>query len=479
MRYLLIALVIIWTVQMSYGQKYDIQVHAEFNVGTTLGQLRAVPVQCGKNTQPNVLLVYSEDKEIDPFRKMFFFPTNSMKFAMYTADGELVWKKSLNKGNIPGVWFLPVFPFDLDQDGKEEIWFVHNTDEDHPFDVGKYKLTRLNPDTGEITGEFPWHGLEGDDLTMSFRYRHFIFGGYHHGQPVLVTAQGTYSRMQLQGWNPDMSQRWDLKIGKDEKGSRGSHSTVVVDIDMDGSDEFFYGERCINIATGKYKFIADENVWNGHSDVVLPVMNYDENKWYLYTTRESGTGIHPPRVVMYKNDGRRLWTDLEEGHMDMGWVARIGDQGKLMAMAVRIGDKKAGPEGFYRSSVEEFLWEPFTGKPIKKDMVLYEHFPVDINGDGIHELIGSGNVTDGKLRTNQGKEIMNFGADAMVAILSKFLDKDGEQLLLYYPDGTIKIVFDKNAKDNATALKRYQHPFYKINQKQTAQGYSLNLLGGI
>jgi hypothetical protein len=462
------------------AQSYDIQVYSEFNVGTTLGQLRAVPVQLGKDQQPHILLVYGEDKSVDPFMGMFFFPTNTLKFAMYTAQGERLWVKELHRGNIPGNWFNPVFPFDLDQDGVEEIWFVYNTSETHPLDIKTYKLARMNPLNGEITDLYPWNGLDWADYTMSQRYRHMIFGGYHHGEPVLVTAQGTYTQLQLQGWNPDMTQRWDLLVGKDERGSRGSHTSVVVDIDHDGSDEFLYGERCINIGTGNYLFIADEHVYNGHSDVVSPVFNYQENRWYIFTARESGYGSYaPPRVVTFKDNGRRQWSDLEVGHMDMGWVARLGNGGSFLGLAVKVGGKVAGPDGVVRTGVEEFLWEPFTGKRVNKEFSLYERLPVDINGNGVHELIGSGDRTDARLLTSNGAEVADFGDDARAALISKFLPKDGEQLLLWYSDGTIKIVYDNHARDNSAAKTRYANPFYIRNQKQSAVGHNLILLGGI
>ena len=48
-----------------------------------------------------------------------------------------------------------------------------------------------------------------------------------------------------------------------------------------------------------------------------------------------------------------------------------------------------------------------------------------------------------------------------------------------YPDGTIKIWGDKNAKDNKQAKKRYNHPYYSNGQKLTASGYNLVNLGGL
>jgi hypothetical protein len=40
----------------------------------------------------------------------------------------------------------------------------------------------------------------------------------------------------------------------------------------------------------------------------------------------------------------------------MGWAARIGENGEHIVMAVRIGAKSAGPQGFFRQETEEFTY---------------------------------------------------------------------------------------------------------------------------
>ncbi len=55
----------------------------------------------------------------------------------------------------------------------------------------------------------------------------------------------------------------------------------------------------------------------------------------------------------------------------------------------------------------------------------------------------------------------------------------GEQILYYYPDGTIKIWADRNAKDSKIALKRYRSPYYMLAQKLTASGANKVNLGGL
>ncbi len=76
-----------------------------------------------------------------------------------------------------------------------------------------------------------------------------------------------------------------------------------------------------------------------------------------------------------------------------------------------------------------------------------------------------------------GAAIGNVGGH--VAMASKFMDRPGEQILCYYPDGTLRIWADANAQDSPSARARYAHPFYRANQRLTATGYNLVNLGGI
>jgi hypothetical protein len=125
------------------GQEYDIQVIREFNVGSKVGSLRAVPVQLPDNHK-GILLVYSADKDIDPWIEMFYSPTDYLKFVMYDTEGKEIWRRELDDMTLNGIWFTPVLPFDLDGDGVDEIWFVRNTDKDHPLGYSHYKLESMD-----------------------------------------------------------------------------------------------------------------------------------------------------------------------------------------------------------------------------------------------------------------------------------------------------------------------------------------------
>lgn len=451
---------------------FDLHAVLELDLGTTLGQCRAVPVDLGDKR--GIFLAYCEDAEIDPYVEMFFFPKHRMKLTVFTLDGTQLWKKELGAGVIPGIWFIPFFPFDLDGDGFDEIWFVNNIDDEHPLTHKGRRLERLDARTGETLGQWPWPAPDRNQ-SPSHTFRNFILGGHVRGRPVLVTAQGTYGPMRLQAWNPDMSGRWDYEIRGESPGARGSHMCPVVDLNRDGVDELLWGERCIELDTGKELFCADRDSYRGHSDVVQPVLDRKSNRWFLFTCRESG-GVSP-RVALFDEPGRWVWGDLKDGHMDMGWTARLGEAGEPIAMAIRIGSKSAGQKGFFREGVEEFTYDAFTGQKRPLAFSVFCTLPVDLNGDGIHELARGLAEGDGSVIDRTGRTIGNFAGH--IAMASRFMNLPGEQVLCYDPDGRIRIWADRNAEDTPAATARYAHPFYRANQRLTATGYNLINLGGI
>lgn len=463
--------------QAQPNKTFDLNVMMEFNLGSRIGKLRAVPIQLDKN-QKGILFAYSADKEIDPWIEMFYPPADRMKLAVYSLKGDLIWQKELGKGVINGIWFTPVYAFDLDQDDTDEIYFVNNVDSVHILSYDGLRLTSLSGSSGKKTGEWPWKRVE--DGSLSHTFRNFIMGGYIHGKPVLLTAQGTYASMGIQAWNPGMDPRWELLISSEETGPRGSHMCPIIDINSDGVDDLLWGERCIDLDQGKYIFIADRDVYDGHSDVVQPTLNWSDNRWFIFTCRETGDqGQIKPRIVMFDDQGERVWTDLDVGHMDMGWTAH-GPEDKTIAFTISRGKKTAGPDGFFRLDVVEYAYDAFSGNQIQLPFKAYNTVPVDLDGDGYHEFASAlGEQSDRKVYNLQGQSIGYLGDKAYIALASKFLNDPGEQILCYYPDGTIRVWGDKNAVDSERAIKRYQHPYYILCQRLTGTGYNLVNLGGL
>ena len=155
----------------------EIKCLKEFDLGMELGQVRSVPVSLGKDMPEAVLFVYSSQGNLDPWPELFNYPKDTLKMVLYTLDGVRMWKRDLGNGVIPGVWYAPFISFDLDQDGVDEIWFVNNLNPNIPFSLNARVLERIDPLTGETTGQWTWPDNTIDD-TMSHSYRFFIASGY-------------------------------------------------------------------------------------------------------------------------------------------------------------------------------------------------------------------------------------------------------------------------------------------------------------
>jgi len=86
-----------------FAQKYDIQIKTEIDLEQKIEQFRAVPMTIGNEIPNAVVAMYSEDAEIDPNLGMFFFPEHTLKIAVFDVEGDILWKKDLGRGVIPGV----------------------------------------------------------------------------------------------------------------------------------------------------------------------------------------------------------------------------------------------------------------------------------------------------------------------------------------------------------------------------------------
>jgi hypothetical protein len=446
------------------------------NVNQPIGHMRAAPVRV--DGRDAVLIAYCGDYEVDPYTEMFFYAKDTYKFALIDVEGKVLWTRDLGPGVVPGRWFTPFMPYDLDGDGNTEIFFVNNIDAEHPLSIRGRRLDRLDPRTGLTTGQWEWPNAgRRINQNLSWAFREFLAAGQVNGQRILVMAQGTYGVMALHGLNADFSPRWDITIDPSTQGgAKGSHMSVVVDINQDGVDEILWGERCISLDDGRELFCCDRELYRGHSDVVQPVLDPKTGRFFIYTIRESEQKV-APRIAVFDETGRRVWGDVDEGHMDMGWVATFDDDGPVSA-AIRIGHKTAGPDGHVHAARDEFAHRVLTGEKIDLGFPTYETMPIDFNGDGYHELVRGLYQGDGAVLDAKGKLITTINGRS--ALFGKIATRHpGEQVVAWRPDGTVQLLADTNAKDSPRALKRYTHPYYQTAKPLAAVGNNNQALGGV
>jgi len=419
----------------------------EVELGSKIGQCRARPVTLGEGAPRAFLVSWCADFDVDPYTEMFFFPSDTLKLAVITEEGEELWRRDLGPGVVPGHWFCPIAAFDLDGDGASECWFVNNLKPDHPLSLSGYHLECLDARTGATLGQWPWPEVNRGQ-SLSHIFRNFIVVGRVCGEPVLVTAQGTYGDMHLQGYSAGMEQRWTYDIRADEPGARGSHMAPIADINEDGVDELLWGERCIELDGGVELWCADRDSYRGHSDIIWPFRDPDGPGWLVYTCRESDHAVSP-RVACYNARGERIWGAVDQGHMDMGWVANLGEGGRPaacgrpVAMAVRIGHKTCGPDGRHHYGRDEFIFDAASGETVELPFSVYGSMPVDLDGDGVHELIYGIPGQDGKVIDARGTVLGSTGGPS--ALRASFMSRPGEQVLTYHPDGTLQAWGDADA----------------------------------
>ncbi len=441
-------------------------------VGSPIRQARLVRFRAAE--RDCLLAVHAACAEDDPYHRMFFLPTDTLKLTAFALDdGERLWQVDLGPGMIPGVWFCPVLAMDLDGDGDDEIWLVNNPDTDHPLNYQAFVLERRSGRTGAVLEQHPWPQLGRADQ-MSHRFRNFLNGADFHGQPRLITAQGTYADMQLQAWDASLRPVWERTIQAEQPGARGSHMFPVIDLDGDGADEILWGERCIDLADGHDRWVGDQAGWRGHSDVIQPTLDRATGRWSVYTCREAGRPNGA--VVMFNDRGEELWGLRGLGHMDMGWTARLGDRGEHQCYALEIGSKSAGPGGFARGGVVEYRFN-LAGHPLPVEFPLFQSLPVDFNGDGLHELVYGGGERTGLVVDRRGEPL--FQLTGQPRLMGKLLDAPGEQIVTADEDGTLRVYACPDAEDTPAARARYDHPYYAAAQRITAVGYNLANLGGL
>lgn len=450
----------------------------EYNIGQPFMQIRSVPVSLGGGKGEARLFVHANTPNLDPWCEMMTFPSDTLKMTLIGPDGGRLWQRDLGTNVIPGIWFSPFISFDLDGDGVDEIWFVNETHPKRPFSFEHRVLERIDPLTGKTTGQWPWpQDLAGE--SMSHAYRFNLAAGHAHGHPVLICGQGTYGDMYLQGYSVGMELRWKIRINAKEPGARAAHHTIVLDIDGDGVDELFWGERVLSVDDGHELFCGDRDSFHAHSDILIPFEDPETGKVYVYTCREGQNSA--PRVVLFDDRMNAVWRSSDGGHMHSGWVAAIGENRRYVAMALSLAlDAKGGDQ--HSSTPILYYFDAVTGERIANPLPVPGQtvVPVDINGDGYSEFFVVKGDRAGEFMDRFGRPLGTFGGRLVTT--GKVLDLPGQQALLAYGDqGRAVVVGDDEAVDGPGAKYRGYNRFM---QHLMGSGYNSfnahpdSLLGG-
>ena len=94
----------------------------DISLDTELKQLRVRSVRPGKDKPTAILAIYSSERGVDPWREAFFFPKDTLKLALFTDKGEMLWRRDLRPSVMPGARSSHGYTvMDLNDDGVDEV----------------------------------------------------------------------------------------------------------------------------------------------------------------------------------------------------------------------------------------------------------------------------------------------------------------------------------------------------------------------
>jgi rhamnogalacturonan endolyase len=151
-----------------------------------------------------------------------------------------------------GTWYSPYMVFDVDQDGKAEIYAKAGEGDPREMDghvlTGPEYLVKLDPQNGKILQKRDWISKDGFE-SYNYWSRNFLSIAYLDGlNPSLIMQRGTYTVIKTEALDKNLNPVWKWEsTGEFEKyKGQGGHALMTGDIDLDGKDELVAGTFALN-----------------------------------------------------------------------------------------------------------------------------------------------------------------------------------------------------------------------------------------
>ena len=194
------------------------------------------------------------DFNVDPYYRPGYWKRSPEPYKLdaYSSKGKFLWRHNMGWAIETGTWYSPYMVFDVDQDGKAEVYAKAGEGDPREMDghvlTGTEYLVKLDPESGEILKKQNWISKEGFE-SYNYWSRNFLTVAYLDGtNPSLVMQRGTYTVIKTEALDKNLKPIWKwASLGKYEKyKGQGAHAIMTGDIDDDGKDELVFGTAALD-----------------------------------------------------------------------------------------------------------------------------------------------------------------------------------------------------------------------------------------
>ena len=167
------------------------------------------------------------------------------------SDGKLLWRYDMGWAIETGAWYAPFVVYDLDQDGRAEVYAKAGEGDPRAIDgrvlEGPEYLVKIDGRTGKVAKRADWHSREGwNNYNRSMR--NMLAIAYLDGEsPSLIMQRGTYDLMKTAALDSNFREIWKREAANPhEKVGPGTHGLITADVDEDGRDELVLGSTTLD-----------------------------------------------------------------------------------------------------------------------------------------------------------------------------------------------------------------------------------------
>ena len=199
-------------------------------------------------------VMQSPDVNVDPYFRPGYWKRSPEPYKLnaYSSKGKHLWEYDMGWAIETGTWYSAYMVFDIDQDGKAEVYTKAGEGDPRETDghvlTGPEYLVKLDPTNGKVIHKQNWISKEGFEQ-YNWWSRNFLTVAYLDGKnPSLVMQRGTYTVIKTEALDKDLNPIWSwISSGEDEKfRGQGAHAIMTGDIDFDGKDELVFGTSALD-----------------------------------------------------------------------------------------------------------------------------------------------------------------------------------------------------------------------------------------